>query len=72
MPTAVELARRLAESPTRGIGLTKRAFNRALLTDLEGALDYEAFLQEVAGMTADHKEGVRAFVEKRPARYEGH
>jgi 2-(1,2-epoxy-1,2-dihydrophenyl)acetyl-CoA isomerase len=65
------LATQLAAMPTRAIGLTKRAFNRTILTDLDAWLDYEAHLQEIAGRTTDHKEGVRAFIEKRPATFEG-
>lgn len=66
-----ELAFKLAKGPTRAIGLTKRAFNRALLSALEPTLDYEAHLQEIAGRTADHKEGVAAFLEKRSASFQG-
>lgn len=65
------LAAQLAAMPTRALGLTKRAFNRALLPDLETLLDYEAHIQEIAGQTADHREGVRAFLEKRPASFAG-
>jgi len=65
------LAARLAKGPTRAYGLTKRAVNRALTLDFEGALEYEAYLQDVAGRTADHQEGVRAFLEKRDPQYEG-
>jgi 2-(1,2-epoxy-1,2-dihydrophenyl)acetyl-CoA isomerase len=68
---ARELAARLAELPTRAIGLTKRAMNRAMLVDIEETLDYEAYLQEIAGRTDDHREGVAAFLEKRPARFVG-
>ncbi len=64
------LAEKLAKGP-RGIGLSKRAINRALTLDMEGALEYEAYLQEIAGQTQDHKEGVRAFIEKRPPSFEG-
>lgn len=71
MDTTRALARQLAELPTRAIGLTKRAFNHALLPDLAAWLDYEAQLQEIAGRTADHREGVAAFVEKRPPRFTG-
>ncbi len=64
-------AQGLAEAPTRAIGLIKRAFNRALTSTLAEALEYEAHLQDVAGATADHREGVSAFLEKRPPRYRG-
>ncbi|MGH2400916.1 MAG: enoyl-CoA hydratase-related protein, partial [bacterium] len=66
-----DLAQRLAAGPTRAYGLTKRAMTYALRSTLEDALDYEAHMQEVAGRTADHREGVTAFLEKRQARYEG-
>ena len=48
-----------------------RALNRALESGLEEALEFEAQLQSVAGRSTDHKEGVAAFVEKRPARFTG-
>lgn len=68
---AAELAQRLAAGPTRAFGLTKRAMNRALTTDLDAALEYEALLQGIAAATADAAEGVRAFVEKRPPQFSG-
>jgi 2-(1,2-epoxy-1,2-dihydrophenyl)acetyl-CoA isomerase len=71
MDAAGAWARRLAEGPTRAYGLTKRAFNHALTASLDAALEYEAYLQDVAGRTADHREGVAAFHEKRPARFAG-
>ncbi len=64
-------ARELAQAPTRAIALTKRAMNRALVADLDDVLEYEAMLQEIAGHTADHREGVAAFLEKRPAQFTG-
>lgn len=66
-----EIAGRLAEGPTRGFGLIKRALNHNLSVDLAAALDYEAMVQEIAGRTADHSEGVSAFLEKRKAKFTG-
>lgn len=71
IPKTMEFARQLAQAPTRAIGLTKRAFNRALTCDWETALEYEAMLQEIAGRTSDHREGVQAFIEKRAPRFTG-
>ena len=68
---AAKLAAQLAAGPTRALGLTKRAFNHALLPHLEDVLDYEAHLQEAAGRTADHREGVKAFLEKRKPEFRG-
>lgn len=68
---AEALARRLAEGPTKALGLTKQAFNRAVFPDLAEALDYEAQLQSIAGRTADYQEGVAAFMEKRPPKFTG-
>ena len=71
LPATMTMAKTLASAPTRGIGLTKRAFNRALTSDLESALDYEAHLQNIAVQTNDHTEGVNAFLEKRAPNYQG-
>lgn len=65
------LARKLADLPTRAIGLTKRAINAAWRADLETQLDYEAMLQTTAGQTQDHREGVTAFLEKRRPTFQG-
>jgi len=65
------LAVRLAAGPTTAIGLTKRLINAAEDATLAATLDAEAGLQEVAGRTEDHAEGVAAFAEKREPRFIG-
>jgi 2-(1,2-epoxy-1,2-dihydrophenyl)acetyl-CoA isomerase len=66
-----ELAMRLAALPTRAIGLTKRAFNRTMMPDLDAVLEYEADMQTLASRTKDNTEGVAAFLEKRPPKFTG-
>ncbi len=66
-----KLATKLANLPTRAIGLTKRAFNKAWTAGLEDQLEYEAFLQTTAGQSEDHHEGVQAFLEKRKPLFKG-
>jgi 2-(1,2-epoxy-1,2-dihydrophenyl)acetyl-CoA isomerase len=69
---ALALARELAQGPPRGLALMKRLADRTLFArSLEEQLELEAQLQEVAGRSRDHAEGVAAFVEKRPARFGG-
>jgi 2-(1,2-epoxy-1,2-dihydrophenyl)acetyl-CoA isomerase len=65
------LAEKLARGPTRAMGLTKRALNRAVVVDMDSALEYEMYLQDIAGRTRDHVEGVRAFYEKRDPAFTG-
>ncbi len=71
METAVGTARQLAMQPTRALGLIKRGFNSALGVDLDVQLAVEEALQREAGRTADHAEGVRAFLEKRKPVFTG-
>ena len=66
-----KIAQRLAKGPTKGMGLTKRALNRAVVVDMDSALEYEMYLQDIAGRTRDHAEGVRAFFDKRDPDFRG-
>ena len=68
-PRAFEWAGALALGPVHAFGLAKRAFNKSVLGNLEQVLDYEAHIQDIAGRGAEHKEGVQAFLEKRPPQF---
>ncbi|MDH4334849.1 MAG: enoyl-CoA hydratase-related protein [Chloroflexota bacterium] len=68
---AQEAAARLAAAPTTAIGYAKRAINHAEDALLSESLAMEAALQELAGRTDDHAEGVAAFGEKREPRFIG-
>lgn len=71
LPRTQELAERLAHGATRAIGLIKRDINRALSVDLDTALDYESYQQEIAGQTEDFQEGVLSFIDKRAPQFRG-
>ena len=64
-------AAELAAMPTRGIGMTKRLFDRAPTAVLEDQLEWEAQLQAAATRTEDFREGVAAFLEKRDPNFQG-
>jgi 2-(1,2-epoxy-1,2-dihydrophenyl)acetyl-CoA isomerase len=70
-PESSAVAARLAAGAPRAIALTKRALDAAWDHDLEAALEYEAHLQDLAGRTRDHAEGMAAFMDKRPPRFSG-
>jgi 2-(1,2-epoxy-1,2-dihydrophenyl)acetyl-CoA isomerase len=65
------LALRLAQGPTVGLGLIKEALNRSLENGLAAQLDVERDFQRLAGASVDFREGVAAFLEKRPAKFSG-
>ncbi len=65
------IAAKLASGPTKAMALSKRALNKAIVVDLESALEYEAYLQDIAGRTKDHVEGVASFFEKREPNFSG-
>lgn len=69
--TALAFARRLAAGPTRAYGEVRRLLPRALAVPFETQLEDEAQALARAGATADAREGITAFLEKRPAAFRG-
>lgn len=65
------LAQRVAAMPTRGLVMTKQALHTTWSHTLEQQLELELELQVAAGSTADHSEGVTAFLEKRKPFFKG-
>ena len=71
MNKALEMAKRLAQSPTGSIGRIKRMLNASFSSDLQTQLDLEHRMQIESGQSSDFKEGVRAFFEKCPPNFKG-
>ena len=68
---SLQLAQTLAAMPTRGLALTKKALNESMINALDAQLDREEVYQIEAGHTADYKEGVEAFMQKRKPVFQG-
>ncbi|MGR3805519.1 enoyl-CoA hydratase-related protein [Marinibacterium profundimaris] len=64
-------AAQLAQGPTEAYKAVKAAIRQSFENDLETQLSVEARLQGGCGKTRDFQEGVLAFLEKRPATFEG-
>jgi len=71
MEEATALAESFANGPTRAYALTKQAIQAATTNDLDAQLEVERSLQREAGWSDDYKEGVAAFLQKRPADFKG-
>ena len=65
------LAARLAAKAPQALGLAKRVIQSCVSADLHTARTLESFGQSILIKTADHREGVKAFREKRRPRFEG-
>ncbi|WP_416424129.1 2-(1,2-epoxy-1,2-dihydrophenyl)acetyl-CoA isomerase PaaG [Pseudomonas sp. App30] len=68
---ALKLARHLATQPTYGLALIKRSLNASFDNSLDQQLELERDLQRLAGRSHDYREGVAAFMAKRPAAFKG-
>lgn len=66
-----KMALALAAMPTKGLALTKQLLDNSFYNDLEEQLHDEEIFQQRAGSTADYKEGVQAFLEKRKPIFKG-
>jgi 2-(1,2-epoxy-1,2-dihydrophenyl)acetyl-CoA isomerase len=68
---ATRLAHRLASGPTLSYAAIKKAIDSAATNTLDQQLDLERDSQRMLGKTADFREGVQAFLAKRPAQFTG-
>ncbi len=71
MDEAYKLAEELANGPTVSLKLIRKLYWQSPLNTYDQQLDLERESQRIAGRTEDFSEGVKAFFEKRPARFKG-
>lgn len=71
LPRALAMAERLAEAPTAAIGRIKELLEASATNDYGGQLELERKVQIQSGLTKDFREGVAAFIEKRPPKFVG-
>jgi 2-(1,2-epoxy-1,2-dihydrophenyl)acetyl-CoA isomerase len=68
---AMGLAKKLAQGPTRAMGLAKELLYAGMERTLSDQLDEEASIQSLCRLTKDYQEGLQAFLEKRSPRFTG-
>ena len=68
---SLQIANQLAAGPTKGYGLIKKALYASSGNSLDAQLELERDLQREAGHTDDYREGVAAFMQKRPPQFKG-
>jgi 2-(1,2-epoxy-1,2-dihydrophenyl)acetyl-CoA isomerase len=71
MPQVMTMAENLASAPTAAIGRIKELLEASDTNDYAGQLELERKAQIQSGQTKDFREGVAAFIEKRPAKFVG-
>jgi 2-(1,2-epoxy-1,2-dihydrophenyl)acetyl-CoA isomerase len=71
MDETMKLARELADGPTVALSLIRGLYWESSDNSFEDQLDLEQQMQRKAGAAEDFKEGVTAFLEKRPAKFKG-
>jgi len=64
-------SKKFAAAPTKAIGMIKNLLNTSYESSINEALKYEAVMQNIAGESADYKEGVASFLEKRKPKFKG-
>ena len=67
----LKIAAVLAAMPTKGLAYTKLVLNNSIINSWDEQLQDEDIFQQRAAQTADYKEGVQAFLEKRHSNFKG-
>lgn len=71
LTTAQEMAKQIAALPPLALAVSKRALYQGMENDFDAAVQTETFGLDYLFKTKDHKEAVAAFLEKRPATFQG-